>query len=71
MNKQLVVANELEAPPPFEVEWRVSCGRRSRRVSAQLWIEARRKGALLLGVVPEACTCKRIDEKRLNSKAVA
>lgn len=62
---------DIGAPPPNAVEWRVSCGGRSKRVKAQLWMDARREGAKLLGVMPELCACVRLDEKKLPGKAVA
>lgn len=62
---------DVGSPPAHAVEWRVSCGRRSTRVTAQLWMTARREGAAKLGVMPEACVCKRLDELKLAGKAVA
>lgn len=57
---------DLAAPPPHEVEWRVSCGRRTTRVVSQLWMAARIVGAKRLGVMPELCKCVRLDEVKLT-----
>lgn len=62
---------DVGAPPPHAVEWRVSCGRRVLVVHAQLWMSARAEGAKLLGVMPEACKCVRLDEVKLSGARVA
>lgn len=62
---------DVGAPPPHEVEWRVSCGRRSTRVTSQLWMAARILGAKRLGVMPELCKCVRLDEVKLPGERVA
>lgn len=61
---------DVGAPPPYAVEWEVSCGSRSVPVKDQLWMSARAAGARLLGVMPEACKCVRRDEL-LTGKGVA
>lgn len=63
--------SDVEAPPPYAVEWEVSCGTRSERVSHQLWMSARAEGAARLGVMPEACKCVRVDEMKLTGKGLA
>lgn len=62
---------DIGAPPPNAVDWRVSIRGRSVRVRAQLWLDARKEGALLLRALPHFCSCVRLDEKKLPGKAVA
>lgn len=62
---------DVGAPPAHAVEWKVSCGARSKRVVCQLWSEARAKGAALLGVNTDRVRVERLDEKKLPGKAVA
>lgn len=65
------VKAELDLPPAHDVEWCVSAKGRSCRVFSQLFFEARKLGAIELGVQPYEVTCVRVEETHLSGKGWA
>ncbi len=63
------VRERMEAPPAGAVEWRCSARGRTVTVYAQLWMSARKLGAMELQALPDDVTCRRVDEVELQGPA--
>ena len=65
------VRQELDLPPANPVDWHCSANGKSCVSKAQLWMEARRLGAIELGVLPDLVVCVRVEELKLDGSGKA